>query len=976
MNLSLTQKILLVVAIPFAIQLVFLGILSQKLNRLASAQTAEERLAKVTIAQNLYLIDESQLSLLACVYMITHDRKCRDRAFQVCADVVRLFNDLSELWKNDPEKRKALNTAYADHVKSEAMARKILDNVAPTQTVLELFGNPFGHAYLRSFSHRKDLRTNYLRPSFEQSEILKAQEAATIVQTQREIYLVLTFGLLATVIASVVSGLWFSISVTRRLKVVLANIETLKESKSELVTIHGNDEISNLNASVVSTANKISDAKDFQAQTIAIIAEELSAPLSEIDAAFVELRQSGFEQLSAKGAERLHGANAEISRLDSLVSELVNLDIARRTSNITKIDLAEIAANCIEIIDPLSKTKNLTVILEPCAEIIAWGDHDKTMQVLLNLLSNAIKYSAENSTIEIIVDVEKEHGRVSVVDHGQGIPDEFHSRIFQRFEQAESSHANKPTSSGLGLAISKEIIESQGGEIVFSSKLGSGSNFWFTLPQRENTATKQASEHSSTGKPGWKPTLWKNTILVVALPILIQGITVATMWKFLEQNSEKIFQFEKIPKITAIHAELMDGITRGASFALLYNVDRDADSLTGAKTQFKKMLKNIAELEKITTTENGGADKLTSDLVKSIKTHIALDEHLLKAKANAEMSELLGNDDPNKAKTETLYIDTQAPLQALVSREYKLMDSTAQDVDDISRNFELLLIGSAIATSLLSAALGLSIARSLTKRTQEIAATAIQFSDHRTLSAPKPGDDELAFVATRLYEAEKKLMELEVYRAEMIGITGHELRTPLTSLMALSELIENGIFGTLNERGEQLISHVRLRISELIVLITNLLDLEKMESGKLLVTKQPIVVDEIFENVKADVIKLAEEKGVTLSISPCTVEVNADGRRVSQSLIAIIQTIIHRAPALSEIQVDAQQSQDTFVISISAPHGVAVKGFNKNKEFAREKMAFSLARLTAQQHGGDFSFTTSSKGRSMVLSLPFGGGAR
>lgn len=285
MNLSLTQKILLVVAIPFAIQLVFLGVLSQKLNRLASAQTAAERLAKVTIAQNLYLIDESQLSLLACVYMITHDRKCRDRAFQVSADVVRLFNDLSELWKDDPEKRKALNTAYADHMKAEAMARRILDNVAPTQTVLELFGNPFGHAYLRSFSHRKDLRTNYLRRSFEQSEILKAQETAAIVQTEREIYVVLTCGLLATVIASVVSGLWFSISVTRRLKVVLANIETLKESKSELVTIPGSDDISNLNASVVTTANKISDAKDFQAQTITIIAEELSTPLSEVDAA-------------------------------------------------------------------------------------------------------------------------------------------------------------------------------------------------------------------------------------------------------------------------------------------------------------------------------------------------------------------------------------------------------------------------------------------------------------------------------------------------------------------------------------------------------------------------------------------------------------------------------------------------------------------------------------------------------------------
>ncbi len=221
-----------------------------------------------------------------------------------------------------------------------------------------LFGNPFGHAYLRSFSHRKDLRTNYLRASFEQDAILKDQATAVIVQTQREIYNVLTCGLLATVVATIISGLWFSVSVTRRLKVVLANIKTLKESNSELVTIQGSDEISNLNASVVATANKISEAKDFQAQTINIIAEELNTPLSEIDADFVELRLSGFKELSAKGEERLQGASAEISRLASLVSELVNIDIARRTSNITKIDLAEIAANCIEIVDPLARAKN------------------------------------------------------------------------------------------------------------------------------------------------------------------------------------------------------------------------------------------------------------------------------------------------------------------------------------------------------------------------------------------------------------------------------------------------------------------------------------------------------------------------------------------------------------------------------------------------------------------------------------------
>ncbi len=969
MNLSLTKKILLVVAIPFAIQLVFLGVMSQKLKKLSDAQVEEQRLAKVMMAGDLYFIGEGQATLLATIYMATRDENCKQRAFQVGDDLVRVFNELAELWKDDPEKLKILNVTYADHENTTRLGRQLIFTAfAPKETVGELFGGPYLHALIRASIHRKDFRSTPLRPVFEREIIAKQEKAAVLLTEEQEIYATLAMGILATVIASISSGVWFSTSISRRLKVVLANIGALVDSSSQLQTVKGRDEISNLNASVVMTANKIRDVKDFQAQTIAIMAEELNTPLTEVDTALAELKEHGFEDISEKGAQRLQGASREVSRLKLLVSELVNLDIAGRALAIAEIDIRELATNCAKIVEPLAKSKNLTIVHNVPDATIVFGDHDKIMQVLLNLLSNAIKYSPENAVIEIVVALEEKQVRVSVVDQGQGIPDEFHSRIFQRFEQAESGQTVKPASSGLGLVISKEIVESQAGQMGFTSEFGSGSTFWFTLPKSRQSEVKPEFENSKTASVGWKPTLWKKAILVVAIPMVVQGITIAALWKFLQENSEKIAQFEKIPKITAVHAQLMDAVTHAGFFSMLYNLDKDSQSLKLAKAEKRKLIEKIDELEKITATKQG-ADKLTADLIKSVRAHIALDDRLINAAPNVNVSSWFGSKAANKK--ESLYIDTQAPLQALIRQEYQLMASTAKESEDIRRNFELLLIASALTTSLLSAALGLSIVKSLTRRAREISTTALEFSDQRLLTKPTPGTDELAFVEKRLYEAEKKLMELEVSRAEMIGITSHELRTPLTSLMALTDLIENGVFGAINERGKLLLTKARLRIGELIVLITNLLDLEKMESGKILVTKKPILVENVFEDVKIDTVKLAQDKGINLVINPCNIEVDADSRRISQSLIAVIQSIIRRVPTLSEVHMEGKQTEDAVVISMSAPHGIAVKGFNnKNKEFAREKMAVSLARLTAQQHGGKFTVSTFNRGRTMTMSLP------
>lgn len=109
-------------------------------------------------------------------------------------------------------------------------------------------------------------------------------------------------------------------------------------------------------------------------------------------------------------------------------------------------------------------------------------DGDRLHQVLANFLSNAAKFSPTGAEVQITVRTEGERVRVTVIDHGPGLPEDFRARVFQKFSQADSSDTRQKGGTGLGLAITKELIERMSGSVGFQSELGQGASFYFELP--------------------------------------------------------------------------------------------------------------------------------------------------------------------------------------------------------------------------------------------------------------------------------------------------------------------------------------------------------------------------------------------------------------------------------------------------------------------------------------------------------------
>ena len=147
-----------------------------------------------------------------------------------------------------------------------------------------------------------------------------------------------------------------------------------------------------------------------------------------------------------------------------------------------------------------ARKKRVTVrVLDPDTSIAVVGDRRRIRQVLLNLLSNALKYAPENSEVSIAASLSADSSvRISVADQGPGIQADIQDHIFEEFQQADRERDEALGGIGLGLSLSRRLVEIHGGTIGVESAVGKGSTFWFTLP---DTVLAEQTSPVTSSKP-------------------------------------------------------------------------------------------------------------------------------------------------------------------------------------------------------------------------------------------------------------------------------------------------------------------------------------------------------------------------------------------------------------------------------------------------------------------------------------------
>jgi signal transduction histidine kinase len=229
-------------------------------------------------------------------------------------------------------------------------------------------------------------------------------------------------------------------------------------------------------------------------ELVNIVSHELRTPLASVLGFTALLLKRDFDPPLRR--HYLGIVDAQARRLAALLEDF--LDVQRIEHSglelaTEKVDLAALLDQQAELYAAQSPKHTVDVELEQ-RPLLVRGDPDRLAQVVGNLLSNAIKYSPEGGTVELAAERQGSDVRIVVRDEGLGIPEDQQERIFTKFFRGDAG-ATGITGTGLGLAVSREIVEAHGGSIGFDSDPTTGSTFWVELPEEPaETTTNNAKE--------------------------------------------------------------------------------------------------------------------------------------------------------------------------------------------------------------------------------------------------------------------------------------------------------------------------------------------------------------------------------------------------------------------------------------------------------------------------------------------------
>ncbi len=489
LKLSLSQKALLLVAIPLSAELVFIAVLGVLLRQVeVEARKTERSRAIIGASSNI-----TKLTFDACTNLVAYNLSKSamfDSGYErSMKQIPQEIEFLRRVIGDDKEDLKALERMQ----KIATRAMSILNDSKKSAD-----GERSALSILQGAGMKKEIEETVAELSNAVDAMVQRERRAQDTSPEFEarargmVEIALVAGIILNLAIAICLTIVFNRSTSDRLKLLIDNTQRLARAEQLRPPVGGSDEISHLDGTFRDMAGALEESNRVRREFLEMVSHDVRTPLTSVTA-ILQMIEMGVQP------ERLSSdvsiARKNIDQVVGLLNELLDihrLEAGKLDLNLVETGLAEILAESIDTVRPSAEATGVKITMADDPVGIRC-DPDKLRQVFINLLSNALKFSPRGASIDTFFRVDSEQVKVIIRDQGPGVPDEFKTRIFDRFQQVRASDEKKLGGRGLGLAICKAIVEEHGGQIGVDDGPGGGSEFWVILPRRGPDAETSAS---------------------------------------------------------------------------------------------------------------------------------------------------------------------------------------------------------------------------------------------------------------------------------------------------------------------------------------------------------------------------------------------------------------------------------------------------------------------------------------------------
>jgi signal transduction histidine kinase len=530
------------------------------------------------------------------------------------------------------------------------------------------------------------------------------------------------------------------------------------------------------------------------------------------------------------------------------------------------------------------------------------------------------------------------------------------------------------------------------------SEEGKGSTFWFKLPASQSAANAsgQAQPVQSVTQrrlpeagESWqlrlsqmrgsrKFSVLQQGLVIISIPLIFEMGFGFWIGHLLNQVSQQIHREED-------SIDLLGLLNRGEEQIFVTSADGSMYLLTRNESYWKEFHRGMDKLfgfldraEKFCAAdpeEKKDLEECRDCLVRcsaAAEKAAALHDDKVEDPHDSSMAAMLERSrffskDADFSKSIYSIFQVQKAQERLMARERVIGENLSAQRVQMIKGLEHTLYAGIVLNLLMSVLLAVILMRHLSFRLQHVMSNTARLVKREALDPPLAGGDEIAYLDRILFEIGNQLLQLEKFKQDLIAIVSHELRTPLMSISSALELFDVGALGELSEEGKNRLVIASSEAHRLIRLITNLLDIEKMDAGEFILDCSEFKVSDLVQSSIASVGSLAEAKKIKLEpfVADPNMSVYADRDRISQVLRWLLSHAINSSPEDGSVKVSVERGKNDQLRFCVVDRGAGIPETIGQKIFDRfvqadgtdasergSDLGLTIAKAIVERHGG------------------------